>query len=1025
MDVCVEFPVLDDASAGEPPDVHAAARADDDAVVLGHDVERLDRARGLRRVVEEVGMREPFERLHVPRVERLDVAQGELLVLLGHRRRWSTRGPPIATGRPLDLLPMLVGGGGARLLEREAELERLRGRLGGGAVALLVGTPGIGKTRLARALRGEADEAGHQVLVARGAELERDYAFGVVRQWFDPLLRAGVRLDGAAALAAPVLLGTGASDDASFSVLHGLYWLVAGLTEDAPLLLVLDDAQWSDEASLRFAGFLARRLEGLPMLLLLTARAPVAGPLAELAADASTDVLELAPLGLESVMALLHDRSERPVDETFALACLEATGGNPFLVGELAQALVAEGVEFVAAERGRVPHVGPSSVATSVQLRLAGLPSVAGRLARAAAVAGDDAPLPLVAALAGVDEAEAEAAADELARVGVFENGRPIRFSHPVVGAAIRESLLAGERQALHVRAADLLRQAGAPAEAIAVHLLALEPTGDEIVVATLAEAAARAVAGGAPESAVRLLERALAEPPAPEERARLLLALGEAEHALDLPSASVRLREAQRLATDPRDRARAALVLAWAVLSRVHEQRDVRELLAQSSAEVGGLDRDLALRVEAAWLSVAWDGGDLDAILTRGVRFAGLPGDTPGECLVLATVAHAWVDDGRQAATVLPLAERAARIDFVYELTRNSPLFLIHTAAVLTHGERLDLQLGLVEAAVAEAQSRGSLRAYTQGLMNRSAVLYRMGDVTGSEADARAALEESRREGVSIPALACCVSALAEQGRFDEATRLLNEHARDDDPAYRHGTLLLHARARLREVQGDLRGALDDLREVRRRLDAVGRRNVVGLDARLSTASIRKALDEDDEAEREAETMVEIARTWGTPGAMGTALHALGLVRDDVEALREAVDLLAPTQLRLRHAKALLALGSVLRRAGARGDSRGPLREALALADELGAVVVRETAREELAATGVRVRREAVRGAASLTPSERRIAERAAAGASNPEIAQALFVTVKTVEMHLSNAYRKLGISSRRELEHALTRRG
>ena len=157
----------------------------------------------------------------------------------------------------------------------------------------------------------------------------------------------------------------------------------------------------------------------------------------------------------------------------------------------------------------------------------------------------------------------------------------------------------------------------------------------------------------------------------------------------------------------------------------------------------------------------------------------------------------------------------------------------------------------------------------------------------------------------------------------------------------------------------------------------------------------------------------------------MGTALHALGVARDDTEILRQAVELLAPTQLRLRSAKALLALGSMLRRSGARAESRQPLRDALALAGELGAIVVRESAREELAATGVRVRREAARGADALTPSERRIVERAAAGASNPEIAQALFVTVKTVEMHLSNAYRKLGISGRRELERALTRRG
>ena len=921
---------------------------------------------------------------------------------------------------------MLVGGRGS-LLEREAELDRLRSLLGRGAVALLTGPAGIGKTRLARTLREEAEEGGHQVLAARGAELERDYAFGVVRQWFEPLVRGGRALEGAAELAAPVLLGAaGESGDASFSVLHGLYWLTAGIAEQGPLLLVLDDAQWSDEASLRFAGFLARRLEGLPVLLLLTSREPVGGAVAELAAEPAAEVVELAPLGLDAVTALLRECTDGPVDEAFALACREATGGNPFLLRELAQALLAEGVEFVAGERGRVPAVGPSSVAMSVQLRLSRLQVGATRLARAAAVAGDDAPLALMAALASLDERDADAAADELAHAGVLDDGRPLRFVHPILAAAIRESLLAGERQSLHARAAELLAQAGAPAEAIAVHLLALEPAGNAAVVATLEEAASHALAGGAPESAARLLERALAEPAPGERRARILLALGEAEHALDRPSASAHLRDAHAAADDPRVRARAALVLAWAVVSRPHEPRDVLELLAHSSAELASSDPDLALRLEAAWLSVAWDRGDLDAILARGERFSDLPGNSPGECLVLATLAHAWVDEGRSAAEAVPLAERAARLDVIHELTRNSLLFLIHTAAVLTPGERLDLQVRLVDASIAEAQARGSLRAYVQGLMNRSAVLFRAGDITVAEADARAAVEGGRREGLLVPAVACLVSALTEQGRFDEAERLLAEHGQGaDHPGFRHWTLFLHSRARLREARGDLRGALADLVEMRRRLDSVGRRNVVGLDSRLSTVVVRKALGEQEEAAHEAEIALEIARAWGTSGAIGTALHAVGVAHGDVDALREAAEELAPTQLRLRHAKALLELGSTLRRAGARADARQPLREALALADELGAILVRERAREELAASGVRVRREAVRGAAALTPSERRIVERAVAGASNPEIAQALFVTVKTVEMHLSNAYRKLGISGRRELAGALTRRG
>lgn len=1050
--------MLDDQPVEDPPDVDllsgevaVQAGADGNSVVLRDDVERLQartRACGggplprrasfvvgalLAPVVEEVGMQEPLQGLEVARIQRLDLAQDDLLVGV-ERSHFSDRADSrlpwsqLATGSTLDLPPMLVRG--RLLFEREAELDRLRALLvsacgGSGALGLFCGPPGIGKTQLARVFRAEAEEADFRVLSARGAGLEREYAFGVARQWFEPLLRAGeLTLEGAAVLAEPALGADPApSHDPSYSLLHGLYWLAAGLAESRPLALVLDDAQWSDEATLRLVGFLARRLEGLSALVLLAVREPVAGLLAELAADPASEVLELQPLGPDAVVELLRAHAPGPVDEAFALACRDATGGNPFLLTELAQALLIEGVEFVAKEKGRVPALGPRSVATAVQLRLARLPETATRLARAAAVAGDDAPLPLVAALAGLEEGEAEDAADELARGHVLDDRRPLRFVHPIVGAAIQESLLAGEREALHARAAALLAGTDAPAEAVAIHLFPLAPRGDEQAAAILGEAARRAHVRGAPEEAATLLARALAEPPPSRERPALLLALGEAEHALRRPEAVERLREAHQRSLDPRERARAALLLTSAVLvGGGGDPGDLPALLERCIAELPAAEQELALRLEAAWLNVAWEFGRLDTILARGERFATLEGRTPGECLVLAYLAHARMDDGRPADEVAPLAERAANSRFVREFSSN-PLWLIHTGTVLRSAERLDFELDLLEHTIADAQRAGSLRAYAFASLFRAAVLNRAGDVVGAEADARAALVEGRPEHALLPAVSELVESLLEQDRLDEASLLLEQHGLTGPlPDFRHGTVILFNRAHLRAAQGNASAALADLVEARRRLDRVGRPNVVGLDGRVRAALLHAANGDHEQAEQEATIAVEVASRWGTPGAIGTALRALALVRRDPELLQEAVASLARSPLRLEHARALVDLGALLRRAGQRSDSRQPLREGLALADDCGGIAVRERARQELAASGVRVRREAISGPAALTASERRIVEQAAAGASNPDIAQRLFVTVKTVEMHLSNAYRKLGISGRNELSRVLT---
>jgi DNA-binding CsgD family transcriptional regulator len=230
-----------------------------------------------------------------------------------------------------------------------------------------------------------------------------------------------------------------------------------------------------------------------------------------------------------------------------------------------------------------------------------------------------------------------------------------------------------------------------------------------------------------------------------------------------------------------------------------------------------------------------------------------------------------------------------------------------------------------------------------------------------------------------------------------------------------------VHARARLRAARGDLAGGRSDLAALARR----GARWNTDDALRPALLAAPGLAGPDGEASRaDAERMLRDASSWGTPRATGMALHASGLAEGGtrgLELLEEAVEELERSPARLAHAHALTDLGAALRRSARRAAAREPLRQALDLAAACGAGPLAERARRELRAAGARPRRPRVSGAEALTASERRIAAMAADGLSNPEIAQALFVTTKTVEAHLGSAYRKLGIRSRAQLTGAL----
>ena len=227
-----------------------------------------------------------------------------------------------------------------------------------------------------------------------------------------------------------------------------------------------------------------------------------------------------------------------------------------------------------------------------------------------------------------------------------------------------------------------------------------------------------------------------------------------------------------------------------------------------------------------------------------------------------------------------------------------------------------------------------------------------------------------------------------------------------------------------MRHAQGDHRRALTDALDARRRMARGAGAVDINWDGWSRVALLHHTLGEPELARREADEFLALARRWDTPAAIGQALRTSGLVeggRRGLALLGDAVEHLERSPARLLLADASVEHGAALRRAGDRALAREPLRRGLDIAVASGAQPLAERARQELSATGVRVRRDAQTGVAALTPSERRVADHAASGATNPQIAQALFVTVKTVEMHLGNTYRKLDITSRHQLAEQL----
>lgn len=954
-------------------------------------------------------------------------------------------------------------------------LEQIRGTLeqageGRGQALLIEGHAGIGKTRLYEAALDRARQNGFRILRAAGAELERHVAFGIAAQLLAaqldalPPKRRNAMLAGlpdrVRALISPDAEGTGDGEGSDLGLVHGVFTVVATADESRPALLAIDDLDWCDSASLDFVLYLLHRLDELPLAMVMTGRIGMGDEIADvldrIASHPRVHVEALSPLGRDAVAKLAWRELGERADENVVASCIQATGGNPFFLRELLRALRNEGQLSSGQLAPRAATLVPEAVIRTLRVRVGRLGQPARALARAVVVLGDDVPLRHAAALAELDVDAGAAAADSLAQVEILLARDPLRFVHPLVRQALQQDIPAAELATRHFQAAQLLHAEGVSPERVAAHLLLSHRRGDPWLVEQLRAAAREARGRAVPRSAVQYLRRALEEPPSDSVRVDLLAELGVAEAAAGLSEAGEHFAQAIAAATEPLRRARLALERGRCLDSQ-GDHEGAADAYDAGLAELPTAPDDyetLELRdqLEADFVATATVVPSLQAqALERSAdlldRAAAGP-QTQGQRLRLAQTALYDAFRGEPSGRLLELAERAWDGGKLLEHGTPQGIGWRLVSSVLLLAGSLERAAEVADAALEEARRRGWPFSLATAAYTRALPLLWQARVDDALSELEVA-REARRLGWRQFARASAAHhalALLEKGEVDRAEEVLLEDVpagsaqnagevaaggwgdlSEASPAVSNNledAMRLYSLARVRLAQGKPKDALDAALASGKVVEATV--EFFGYCPwRATAAEAALALGDKDLARELAHTAAARAEQSDVLTERIRAQRVVGLCqspREGLATLKTAVELAEGAPPRLETIRAFIDLGGALRRANQRVAARDPLQRAADMAWAGGATALHERARTELAATGARPRRVMLlSGPDSLTPSERRIAELAAVGHSNREIAQALFVTPKTVEYHLRNTYRKLDIDGRESLPGVL----
>ena len=891
----------------------------------------------------------------------------------------------------------------AELLGRDGELARLYdlidaiGRRGGALVVR--GEAGIGKSALLKAAAAQARERDVTVASATGTPSQARFAFAALHQLLLPFLDARDRLPQPQRRALETAVGL-ADGDAPDPFLVGLAAL--GVMTQAepkrPVLFLVEDAQWLDVPSSEVLGFVARRLELEPVIVLFAVREGIASVVDE----SGLPELHLGGLDDESAKALL-ELTAPDLPSHLKARILDEAVGNPLALIELpAAAASLDG----AAPANALPL--PTRLEQAFAARLAGLDSDTRRLLLLAALEGGE--LPGLAR----DSAWAPAVA---AGIGTVNNGT-FRFRHPLIRSAVAQAATPEERRRAHATLAEAFQNE--PDRAVWHRAGAAGAGPDEEVAKDLDAAAERAWLRGGRDVALAALQRGAELSVDRGARALRLFRAGELAFEIGRPNDSARLlRAAQQLGLPPHERALASfdvevLEPTWSGAATVRSFARIARELAEAGHEDQALRTLQAIALRAHWEHLDHETRRDLAEITE--RLAGPP-DHPTRLATLALF-----DPVGQGAEILRHVRQTAPIDVP---NPDGQFEVAKAAAAVWAG---NLALPFLRAASAGYRAEGRLALLAQTLVFEAWAEIREGAarvaITAAAEAVQLAQETRQVRYAAVGQLAEAIAAV-EMGADEPAERLIGTAEAMLLPLGANPLLSEVALARGRQALAHERfaEAYAHLLRIFDPNDAAYQEFVRGwVLADLADA----ALQGDGDREVVHQFLHEweaVATTTGAPHLDVQLKYAKAVLADDGNAERLYVSAMSVGAEGWPYyaARAQLAYGAWLRRQHRMTESRAPLREAAQSFEALGLLRLAERARRELRASGEAPRRRKPEAWAQLTPQELQIAELAAEGLPNREIGERLYLSHRTVASHLYRLFPKLGVTSRTQLRDAL----